>query len=385
MSNVKIFLEVKNVPVYGTAIYSSRNKALRSPKGSLVLGACSNCGFIANTAFDPTLFKGSNLYDFYEDQQGYSPTFMKYMKTIADQMIAKYALKNRNVIEVGCGKGDFLRLLYKNGANSCVGIDPMSDPQRVETNGNNSLKFIRELLKDQHRSIPCDLLCCRHTLEHIEKPYQFMKTVYNVICDNPNANVFFEVPDAYRVIKDIAFWDIYYEHCSYFSEASLLALFNNAGFQHVDVRKVYNDQYLVAEAGVEKKENIQRTYPTNNSENAAVLIDDYTDRFDQLIRHWQETIELRRKTGQKIAIWGSGSKCVAFMSTLGIEDGIDIVVDINPNRHYKYLPISGKVILPPSAIKERHMDFVIVMNGIYEKEIRQMLYEMGVEPEIASL
>ena len=29
--------------------------------------------------------------------------------------------------------------------------------------------------------------------------------------------MFFQVPDMSRVLRDLAFWDIYYEHCSYFT------------------------------------------------------------------------------------------------------------------------------------------------------------------------
>ena len=43
--------------------------------------------------------------------------------------------------------------------------------------------------------------------------------------------VFFELPDTERVLTEAAFWDIYYEHCSYFTPGSLARLFRRTGFE----------------------------------------------------------------------------------------------------------------------------------------------------------
>jgi hypothetical protein len=35
----------------------------------------------------------------------------------------------------------------------------------------------------------------------------------------PTSPVLFELPDVLRVLEEVAFWDVYYEHCSYFTPA----------------------------------------------------------------------------------------------------------------------------------------------------------------------
>ncbi|NJM57780.1 MAG: hypothetical protein HC857_10560 [Synechococcales cyanobacterium RU_4_20] len=45
--------------------------------------------------------------------------------------------------------------------------------------------------------------------------------------------VYFEVPDAERIFAERAFWDVYYEHCSYFSPPSLTALCGAAGLPDI--------------------------------------------------------------------------------------------------------------------------------------------------------
>ncbi|MDL5502559.1 MAG: class I SAM-dependent methyltransferase, partial [Candidatus Methanoperedens sp.] len=91
----------------------------------------------------------------------------------------------------------------------------------------------------------CDFLCCRMTLEHIYETADFIRTVKQSIEDKPDSIVFFQVPDVRRILKDMAFWDIYYEHCSYFSPGSLARLFRNNGFEVIDLWVDYDDQYIM--------------------------------------------------------------------------------------------------------------------------------------------
>ena len=60
--------------------------------------------------------------------------------------------------------------------------------------------------------------------------------------------LFFELPDTERVLDECAFWDIYYEHCSYFTPGSLERLFRRSGFEVTRQWKAFDDQYLMLEA-----------------------------------------------------------------------------------------------------------------------------------------
>ena len=93
-----------------------------------------------------------------------------------------------------------------------------------------------------------DYVCCRHTLEHIHDVLDFMRLVRTAIGDRPDVPVFFELPDLERVLVERAFWDIYYEHCSYFTLGSLARLFRRTGFEVTELWKAYDGQYLMIEA-----------------------------------------------------------------------------------------------------------------------------------------
>ena len=57
--------------------------------------------------------------------------------------------------------------------------------------------------------------------------------------------MFFEVPDVGRVLREQAFWDIYYEHCSYFSPGSLARVFRANRFDVIELAKEYDEQYVM--------------------------------------------------------------------------------------------------------------------------------------------
>ncbi len=89
---------------------------------------------------------------------------------------------------------------------------------------------------------------CRHTLEHIRPVAEFLATIRRAVGDRRDVVILFEVPDVIRVLEEAAFWDVYYEHCSYFSAGSLARLFRSQGFEVLDARLEYDDQYVIVEA-----------------------------------------------------------------------------------------------------------------------------------------
>ena len=84
---------------------------------------------------------------------------------------------------------------------------------------------------------------------------------------------------------------------------------------------------------------------------------------------------------KRAIVWGSGSKCVAFMTTLEIKDEIQYIVDINPHRHGKFIPGVGKQIISPESLREYKPEAIIIMNPVYVNEIRKMVEAMGIQAE----
>ena len=96
-------------------------------------------------------------------------------------------------------------------------------------------------------------------------------------------------------------------------------------------------------------------------------------------------IDLDIARGEKVVLWGSGSKGVSFLSTLALGDAIEYVVDINPYRQGHFMPSTGQEIIAPETLKDYQPDHVIVMNPIYCDEIQADLDRLGVSAKICAV
>lgn len=378
--HMETFYEVKGIPVHSVLLMPSRDHAVEYPKRDLKLGFCPDCGFVSNVLFDPTVHEYSTSC---EESQGFSPTFNAFAKNLAKRWVDQYDLAGRTILEIGCGKGEFLALMVENGMARGIGIDPAFIPERLDTVASTKLEFIQDLYDERYTHLSADVVCCRHTLEHIAPTSEFMRMVRKTIGDRPDTILLFELPDVFRVLKEAAFWDIYYEHCSYFTTGSLARLFRRHGFDPLELDLEYDNQYIVI-AGSPTKNNhsVPLLEGEDDLEAVTAEVNRFAERFDKLKKDWLSRINEFHSAGKRVIVWGGGSKAVSFLTTLGLGEQIDFVVDINPHKHGKFVPGTGHAVLSPETLRENRPECVILMNPVYEKEVRGQLNGMGLNPEI---
>ncbi|HYE74916.1 MAG TPA: SAM-dependent methyltransferase, partial [Blastocatellia bacterium] len=113
-----------------------------------------------------------------------------------------------------------------------------------------------------------------------------------------------------------------------------------------------------------------------------VKVAEFAERVQQKLNYWKQHLSEMQQQNKKVAVWGSGSKCVAFLTSLHAADAVQCVIDINPHRHGKFIPGVAKEIMSPEYLKTFMPDEVLVMNPIYVNEIGRMLDEMGVRTQL---
>src|ERR687892_1872645 len=114
------FYSVPSLPVHQVKLVPSRAAALGCRKGDIGLRFCSSCGFVWNAAFDVSLM---SYEEDYESTQTVSPTFNRFHERLARDLIARFDLKGRTIVEVGCGQGEFITMLADMGGNRGWGFD----------------------------------------------------------------------------------------------------------------------------------------------------------------------------------------------------------------------------------------------------------------------
>jgi SAM-dependent methyltransferase len=377
-----VFHIFKNVPVNSVLNLKTREQAVGFPRGDIVLGFCENCGFISNVAFDSALLEYSAEY---ESTQSFSPTYSSFARRQAEQLIERHDLRGKDLLEIGCGNGEFLAMLCELGDNRGLGFDPAYVEGRISGSKNLNIEFIKDYYSEKYSKYKTDFLYCKMTLEHIHNTGEFIGMVRNSIGDHKNTFVFFQVPDVARILQDCAFEDIYYEHCSYFSPGSLARLFRSRDFDVLNLTNDYDGQYVMIDTKPLNGQPGKTLEEEADLEKFKMLVAEFPSKFQRKISQWRESLDRIKLDGKSAVIWGSGSKGVTFLITMGIREEIQYVVDINPHRQGTFMAGTGHEIVSPEFLKNFKPDVVIVMNAIYKNEIRQDLTRMGLSPEILTL
>lgn len=369
---IEIFLQREGIPIHQHLLFSDEQSAINTKRGNLELAVCITCGFIFNQSFDITRMEYGEQYD---NSQTFSKYFESYLTELINSLVFDKNIKNCNIIEVGCGKGLFLRKLVENKewGNIGYGFDPSYLGPEVDIEGR--LKFQKRFF-DNNCVVPkTDIIICRHVIEHISQPIAFLNSIKDSLLDSSSVRIFFETPTVEWIFRNNVFWDFFYEHCSYFTAESLTTCFETAGFQVESVKHVFNGQYLWLEATLSKKTPII----TKNPKNISLLAKEFALKEQESIIKWRKkVIELGKKG--KVAIWGAGAKGVTFANLIDPDKKlIDYVIDLNPQKQHNFLPGTGHPIINYTEISKNQIKNAILMNPNYQQEILELLKKSQIE------
>ena len=381
-TDIEIFMEIPQVPVYCNVLWPTREAALNSPMADMQLGFCRSCGHIYNFAFDPA--KLDYTLD-YENSLHFSPRFQEYARTLADRLITRHNLYAKDIIEIGCGSGDFLKLLCEMGGNRGVGFDPSSAFDRSDNSIEKEIIFVKNHYSEHYAGYKADLICCRHVLEHIQSPLSFLRRLRRTVDHQTSTVIFFEVPNVLFSLRDQGIWDLIYEHCSYFTGKSLAEAFTRAGFTVTSLTELFEGQFLNIEACMDSPPNSLAIPPQDHLEEIAKYVQLFHRNFTERLEFWRNKVDKMAQEGRSAVIWGAGSKGVMFLNALEDHQHIQGVIDINPNKQGKYIAGTGQRILPPESLRESQPDVVIVMNPIYITEIRLIVEQMRLASNVISV
>jgi SAM-dependent methyltransferase len=361
------FLSLLNVPVHCNVLWPTREGALRAPRGDITLAFSPYSGHIWNTSFDPTLMQYTQQY---ENSLHFSPRFQQFAEKLARRLIGQFDIRNKDIVEIGCGKGEFLALLCEMGNNRGYGYDPAYVPDPSLEQAGGRITFVQDMYSEKYADQQADLICCRHVLEHIPSPIDMLLRMRRAIGNQRTTVTYFEVPNVLFTLRDLSVWDIIYEHCSYFSAGSL------------EVREEFGSQFLSITALPARDDTEAQHRRRNDLEQMREYVDAFAAHYRGKIATWRERLAVLAQAGKKVAIWGAGSKGVTFLNTLQTCKQVPYAVDINPRKQGMYIAGTGQEIVSPEFLRDYQPDAVILMNSIYREEVQRTLHALGVQAEL---
>ena len=379
---IDLFHRQEGVPTNSVVNFYTHHDAVDCRRGNISLGCCRDCGFIFNTEYDAGLTVYSSDC---EESQGFSEVFSSFLNELAVSIIEKYDLHHKTILEIGCGKGDFLRLLCTLGKNQGIGFDPAYNDNRNKQESSPRISVVKDYYSAKYEYVKADFICCRMTLEHVAHPFQLVHSIRRSIGEKTGTIAFFQVPDIKRILEQGAFEDIYYEHCSYFSPGSIARLFKHAGFEILDLQNAYDGQYILMESKAVDVTRNELLALENDLSRLRESVIAFGKKVHQQIDKWKQCLSDLQANGKRVVVWGGGSKCVSFLTACDTSGIIKYVVDINPYRQNTFIAGTGQRIVPPDFLQDYNPGTVIIMNRVYKEEICKELSRLGISSEILAL
>lgn len=413
---VEEFLRRPVAPVHQNLLCSSTVEARLLACGALHMHVCTQCGFVFNAAFDESLLAYGQQYD---NTQTYSATFQDHVGQLVDRLARLPSVRRGTVVEVGCGKGGFLRQLLNVAGSGCQGhgFDPAYEG--VDSDLNGRLTFHRCFYDEQQADLSADVIVCRHVIEHIPQPLSILRSVRRAC--RPGARIFFETPCARWILENQVVWDFFYEHCSLFTPESLTMAFERAGFDVESVEHVFGGQYLwleavgreqtgtVAMAG-EASDGFSDFAPQGEAESDEMpaILPFRAHRGDgdgdgdggrdmprlarkfaacegSLVEQWRRRIKALARQGG-VVLWGGGAKGVTFANLVDPDRRLIAgVVDVNPNKQGRFVPGSAHRILAPEALSGLPVRSAVLLNPNYASEVVALLQRLRLNVSVIDL
>lgn len=304
---------------------------------------CSSCGLVQLTN-EPLAYYREVIR-----ATGFSEEMKAYRKKQFAQIIEKYHLKDKTILELGCGKGEYLSLFDGLGV-TFRGMEYAQDSVRICREAGLSVEqgFVES--PDQNMAgAPFDAMFIFSFFEHLPQPNTILASMKHNMKDDAIAVI--EVPDFDMILQKKMFSEFIPDHLFYFTRETLSRTLERSGFEILEMNAVWHN-YIIS-AVVRKKMPLDLSHFTSYQEKL----------------HKEMTAFLAEHAQKSIAVWGAGHQALAIMGLMNLGSVVKYVVDSAPFKQNKYTPASHLPIVAPETLASDPVDVLLVMAASYSDEI----------------
>lgn len=353
-------LELQNMP-YGAQKIPGIEE-LEDDRGiDLKLYQCAGCGLVQ---FD------CEPVDYYRDvirAGGGTTTMMDLRKKEYESFIEMCHLKEKKIIEVGCGQGEFLEILAEFPVKA-YGIEHKADlVEKAKAKGLRVTQNFAEKGNTIFADGPFDAFLSFNFLEHQPFPNEMLQCIYNNLTSDGYGLI--TVPSFEYILENDSFYELLRDHIANYTQDSLRFLVEKNGFSVLHCERINRDTW---EMIVQKRPMMDVSGLIRN--------------FAALTEQMKTFTEKRVRQGKKVAVWGASHQGFTAISTTGVQENISYIIDSAIFKQGKYAPASHVPIVSPEYFFEEPVESILIIAPGYSQEIAEIIRQRyGEKVEIAVL
>lgn len=282
----------------------------------------------------------------------YSPAMHAFRQEQLSDWVARHDLTGQPVLEVGCGRGEFLDLLREAGS-LVLGTEHGLEATSVARKKGHTVWTVYpgDGPLPAHEGFAA--WASFNFMEHWPDPKAVLRSIRQRL--RPGAVGLVEVPNFEMMLQQRLLTEFIPDHVVYFTEATLRRSLETSGFDVDCIRTIWHGYILSAEVHLRPEADLTG----------------FEDQLQRLSSQLQAFAQ--RHSAGRMAVWGAGHQALTTLALADIHTQVRYVVDSAPFKQGRYTPATHLPIRPPDALRQDPVDAVIVMAAGYSDEVLRII------------
>lgn len=360
---------------------------------SLTLCQCPSCGLVQ---FD------TEPVDYYRDvirAGGGTRTMTRLRHEEYARLLTamqEHHIHGRRIVEVGCGRGEFLRMWQNLAENpegaAALARDQARDPMSGQPNAaplhlvglehKPSLVEEANAVADKKYRVyegfatgdvcypegPFDAFVQFNFLEHQPDPCDMLRNIGRNL--KPQALGLITVPSFEYILRYNGYYELLRDHIANYTEFTLQKLLQDCGFELLSMDLVNRD---TIEAIVRKADpdELSELHYSGRLIDVSALRDSY----DRLSASVNAHIGHLSESHRTMAIWGASHQGFTLAATTKLGGRVEYIIDSAPFKQGRFSPASHIPIVAPDYAVAHPVDEILIVAPGYTDEIAGIIRE----------
>lgn len=360
---------------------------------SLTLCQCPSCGLVQ---FD------TEPVDYYRDvirAGGGTRTMTRLRHEEYARLLTamqEHHIRGRRIVEVGCGRGEFLRMwqdlaedpegaaaLARDQARDPLSGQPNAAPLHLvgiehkpalveEANATADKKYrVYEGFATgdvRYPEGPFDAFVQFNFLEHQPDPCDMLRNIGRNL--KPQALGLITVPSFEYILRYNGYYELLRDHIANYTEFTLQKLLQDCGFELLSMDIVNRD---TIEAIVRKADpdELSELHYSGRLIDVSALRDSY----DRLSASVNAHIDHLSESHRTMAIWGASHQGFTLAATTKLGGRVEYIIDSAPFKQGRFSPASHIPIVAPDYAVAHPVDEILIVAPGYTDEIAGIIRE----------